>query len=117
MSTKWTVERLDALPEGTVIEWLVPGGKPLHYFIKDLGVTDPDRPWVYTKGGAESSLDILRMVALKESLRVVSVPIDALLADGAVDVAQREAWVSDSEGWSVRHGIRAAVAHITGSAE
>ena len=101
---EWTAERLEALPDGTVIEacdqefWLCPDG------------------WLDGDGGCLTSEDLIADTD-PGSIRVVSVPIDALLSDEAIEAALPE-WISPTMrpvGVDRRRAlIRAAIAHVTG---
>lgn len=116
MSAKWTIERLDSLPENTVIEWTELGGSRICY-----GVRISHECWHWLEvgpmGGRYSGEGLLHY-ADYESIRVVSVPIDALLADETVWDAE-DAFVSTTHlAGSIRDEaetvLRAAIAHVIG---
>lgn len=111
--TEWTVERLDALPEGVVITWT----ETDYYY--DPPLVTPYKACRLGESWVDSSSDSYGSGYVTEdadpgTIRVVSVPIDALLADETV-------WHSGSHphllGKSVdipRSVLMAAVAHVTG---
>jgi|LSQX01.3.fsa_nt_gb hypothetical protein len=102
MGNEWTVDRLVALPEGTVVAW---DGESYSWALKE----NPDNfhCWISDCGDRWSSAEVFRS-ARPGSIRVVSVPIEALLSWGACKHAARVV-----TGGSVVDTIRAAVAHVT----
>lgn len=115
--TDWTVERLDALPEGVVVEMTWRNSCVTAYF----RTHDEALPW------AEIGREVLDRVSSRSlaaatvdagSLRVVSVPIDALLGPAAMLVAivARDVAVEQGADNPTHDAIRAAVAHVTGEA-
>ena len=98
--TEWTVERLDALPEGTVIEWLDSG-------VELTAVKQEEGRWHLVRHTYYEYPEDIIEEAAPGSIRVVSVPIDALLADEAV-----HAW--DMHPADAYETIRAAVEHVIG---
>lgn len=101
----WTAERLDALPEGAVVAiW------PSGFFTKDSDGA-PDRPWAYSRGGRESSRGLVLESVNEDtgsgSVRVVSVPVNALLSDhlfGMIASRLEAAWDDGNamglDGWN-----------------
>lgn len=112
----WTAERLDALPEGVVVEMTWRNSCVTAYF----RTHDEALPW------AEIDREVLDRVSSRSlaaatvdagSIRVVSVPIDALLSDGPLAAADEGQWVLNGFGArSVELAMRAAIAHVTGEA-
>lgn len=122
--TEWTADRLDALPEGTVIVVTWRSAFPRGYmhlgsglWSDDLGARDVDCEW--------TSEDLASYGP--HSIRVMSVPVDALLTDEAILAAAKAA--EEAQGWpwyglATHHqqvalaaaavAVRAAIAHITG---
>lgn len=105
----WTAERLDALPEGTVVAW---EGAYYSWALHDT--PGSLYGWLSDSGERWSSAEIVK--SSEGSIRVVSVPVNALLTEDAIEAAADAAWVDDAAGWSARAAIRAAIAHITGEA-
>lgn len=121
MSTKWTVERLEGLPEGTVIGWTE------YDALDTYRATRAEGEWWVIGGDDFSSASLAEDEELDPgSIRVVSVPIDALLADETVRAIAR----AMSDDWNpdrdpvltamfqdyAQTATRAAVAHVTGGA-
>lgn len=109
----WTAERLDALPEGTVICWTEVGG------MRCMGVRSQSRAhdWLEASpmGGRYRHESLLRY-ADPGSLRVVSVPIDALLSDETVWTSARHPQLLGKSVSIARDVLTRAVARITGEA-
>lgn len=115
--TEWTVERLDALPEGTVIEWLDSG-------VEMMAVKQDKGRWQLVRRAYYEHPEGIVADADPGSVRVVSVPIDALLEDGTVRAIARamsDDWNPDRDPVLTamfqdysQTAARAAVAHITG---
>lgn len=111
----WTAERLDALPNGTVIAFTV-NSHPVLVIKRGDGETYSD----VDEGGHFYTIGVLRCPD-PGSIRVVSVPIDALLSHAALS-AMLAAWTAARDrksrsGFSpTREAMRAAIAHITGEA-
>lgn len=103
MSADWTAEKLDALPDGTVIN---AGRTSLAATLFRGG----DGWWFI--GGGDISSDDLRDWADPGSIRVVSVPIAALLSEGAIRHAKHAAAVDSPA--MVSDVLHAAVEHATG---
>lgn len=108
----WTEEWLDALPEGTLIECdLSPYPTKHEWFVRI------DGDWEILRGmDVWSSKEVLSELA-SGSIRVVSVPVDALLSDETI-----RAYANRLAGETHRlvlYGeadiaLRAAIAHVTG---
>lgn len=111
MSTEWTAERLDALPEGTLIdvEW--------SSYIERLAKPAPGKWWAVNLGDrpdqCDTSSEDLADNPNVKSIRLVSVPIEALLSEGTVIASS----------WFIRHPaarvlarsvLDAAVGYVTG---
>ncbi len=113
----WTAERLDALPEGTVVGWREVGSTAREHFVVRVEHHRYDWFEAGPVGGRYTSNSLL-YYAVPSSIRVVSVPIDALLAweppAGSVVVDGVPLGLS-VEGRKA--AVRAAVAHITGEAD
>lgn len=95
----WTTKRLDALPEGTVVAW---EGAFNSWALHDT----PGNlyGWLSDTGEMWSSAEIVKS---RGSIRVVSVPVDALLSDETIRASHGQGDLADEI-------IRAAVAHVIG---
>ena len=94
----WTVERLDSLPEHTVIEWGEDGRRLRAVRIRYLWVVAGEATVYYSEGVVED--------ASPHSIQVVSVSVETLLSNetmSAVQASQDDEMV-----------IRDAVTHIIG---
>lgn len=107
-TSEWTIERLDALPDGTVIEANV---TEVERFVRD------GRWWVEVGHRIRwSSHDLVGNQATYPNqpehltIRVVSVPVEALLGDEALWAPGR---VGGGDPYEL---VAAAVAHATGGA-
>ena len=101
----WSPERLDALPENTVIAW---EGAYYSWALHDtLGSL---YGWLSDSGERWSSAEIVK--SSKGSIRVVSVPTDALLGFDAVVAAVDARLHGD-----MKAAIRAAIAHVIGGGQ
>lgn len=119
--SEWTARKLDDLPDGTVITWTEDGEESY----PPVGIRTKDGWEVSYYGDDVLSGGILRE-ADPGSIRVVSVPIDALLDDEAVRVAAiaslnrlgvtPEDVSIDAEAQGLGDVLRAAIAHVTGEA-
>lgn len=116
MSTEWTIERLDALLEGTVIdvEWST--------MVERLLKPSPGKWWATNLGDrpedCDTSSEDLADNPHVKSITVVSVPLDALLSGEAIEAAT-DAFVMATNlagtlGDGAKQAIRAAIAHVTG---
>lgn len=124
MSAEWTAARLDALPEWTVVTW-TEGTYPRAGVCIDHVI----------RGLADATYTAVTLIedADPGSIRVVSVPIDALLSDEALLAAAKaevaEVWDHEGDTWNLGDdeyrdmqlgiatlGLRAAIAHVTGEA-
>ena len=115
MNNEWTVERLEALPEGTVVAW--EGAYYRWAFRENPGST---YGWVSDCGERWSSAEIFKS-ADPGTIRVVSLPTDALLAEMPeeqgyhLSLTSTEIW--EQGGWNnAVRAIRAAIAHVIGEA-
>lgn len=106
--TGLTAERLDGMPEDTVVGVLWSGGAEERFIAEED--SDGTMVWAGTAGNYEDSESLIRNAV---SVRVVSVPIDALLADDAVLEIVGDLMLEDGDPWNVLQG---AIAHVTGEA-
>lgn len=106
MTAEWTAERLEALPEGTVIRWTEDGYPEL--------AMRGNRSWRQLRGREIYSETVMED-AEPGSIRVMSVPVDALLS-------AESAWLLSGElnapllASDIAPAMAALVAHITGEA-
>ena len=119
MSIEWTAERLNALPEGTLVGWREVGSAKREYFVARVEHHHYDWFEATPVGGRYTSNSLL-YYAVPSSIRVVSVPIDALLSGEAIEAAT-DAFVMTTNlagtlGDEAKQAIRAAIAHVTGEA-
>lgn len=110
----WTADRLAAQPEDTMIR-LTFGGEPGRATRSDgHGSTH----WSLEAFGAMARYTSEELFTMADpgSIRVVSVPIDALLSPAAMLVAivARDVAVEQGADNPTHDAIRAAVAHVTG---
>lgn len=104
----WTAERLDELHVWTVIAWAGSGG-PM------CAAIDDRRRWHLIGLPMAITSEIVIAEADPGSIRVVSVPVDALTSHDALEAAFEGSWVPNGWGsWSAELGVRAAIAHVTG---
>lgn len=102
--TDWTVERLEALPQGVAL-MLHPSRR---WFVR---VQEGWWEIATGVGAAMSSAELLdRPVA---TVRVVSVPVDSLLTDEAVEAARWHSGLGSTR-YGIERMLRAAVGHATG---
>lgn len=106
MTAEWTAERLDALPEGAVIRWTEDG-------YPEIAIRG-DRSWRLLSGH-EIYSETVGEDADPGSIRVVSVPVDALLSDETMRAAGEGHYLGQPNS-RVRTALHLAVAHITGEA-
>ena len=109
MSNEWSVERLDALPEWTLITWSEDDG--YHEGVSAHKLRKPGAWDVHYYGGDTVYSEGIIAEADPGSIRVVSVPVDALLSEGAVGAAHQV--IPGVHPDIVREVLRAAIAHIT----
>lgn len=117
MTAEWSAARLDALPESAVIEfttWMESTGP--HKPTPDLAIAfsaGQGRWWETMERGAESSEWLADPTEVDPgSIRVVSVPVDALLSGTAV-VAAALTFPDERPVGLAENAIRAAIAHVT----
>lgn len=109
--TEWTPEKLDALPGATMITATPWGSTPDLFIGLDH---DNGRDWHGVSRGSETSAWLTDPTNIDpNSINVVSVPIDALLSEGAL-MAAAEAQPLPKPYLLDSRGIRAAIAHVTG---
>lgn len=96
---EWTVERLDSLPEHTVIEWDEYGKRMRAIRVRYLWEVAGETTVYYSEGVMED--------AAPHSIQVVSAPIDTILGDEAErETELRESIASEIEALpnlSIRH--------------
>lgn len=107
--SEWTARRLDDLPDGTVIGWTED--------TYPQAAVRQGRSWRDLNGSAPFSEGVLED-ADPGSIRVVSVPIDELLSQNALEAAT-DAFAMTTNlvgilGNEAEQAVRAAIAHITG---
>lgn len=103
-----TVEELDALPVDTTLAVLWPSGAEERFIAEED--TDGLMVWAGTAGNYEDSGQLAHDAT---SIRVVSVPIEELLADGAQEAMEDAAWSHmDDVAEATAHALRAAIAHV-----
>ena len=102
----WTAERLDALPGGTVVAW---EGAYYSWALHDT--PGSLYGWLSDSGERWSSAEIVK--SSEGSIRVVSVPIDALLSDETVWTSARHPQLLGKSVSIARDVLTRAIAHIT----
>lgn len=109
--TEWTAERLDALPEGTLIDVQWPT------MTERLHKPAPGKWWSTNLGDRPEDCDVssedLADNPNIKSIRGVSVPVDALLSDEAIRASAQYPEIQASR-MLTQVIIRDAIAHITG---
>ena len=111
-AAEWTAERLLGLPERVVVELTWRSGYVSTYIRVGTGWQEVD----------PISLQVISSHSLAAgstsgSIRVVSVPVDALLSDETVAVTAVGLWGPDAGQYSRRIAgvaLRGAIAHVTG---
>lgn len=106
MEEDWTVERLDALPECTTVSYMTEGTG--WTIVKGKGDA-----WFYVLLGRMRTSEHILTSAVPGSIRVVSVPVDALLSDETVRAASGGHALGPTNSL-VRIVLGDAVAHVTG---